>query len=108
MVTHTDAGSALVKVTVHGKTDNQTRDYNHVAGTMGGQIRVLWTLGEGEKKKPMDTKEKAERRLEVTFRLALRRVGVNPETRSPWRWNSMTGVWNGKKWESEKSWWEPD
>lgn len=41
MVTHADAGSALVKLTVHGKTDNQTGDYSHVAGTMGGQIRVL-------------------------------------------------------------------
>lgn len=42
---------------------------------MGGQIRVLWTLREGEKKKPMDTKEKAERILEVTFRLALKEGG---------------------------------
>lgn len=75
VVTHADAGSALVKLTVPGKTDNQTRDYSHVAGTMGGQIRVLWTLRGGEKKKPMHTKEKAERRLEVTFRPALKEGG---------------------------------
>lgn len=40
-----------------------------------GRSGFCLPLREGEKKKPMDTKVKAERLLEVTFQLALKEGG---------------------------------
>ena len=59
MVTHTDAESALVKPTIHRKTDDQTCDYSSVTGTMGGKIRVPWTFREKEKRKLLGTRVRA-------------------------------------------------